>query len=120
MDVEQVEHALHADPGIYQRSLAHWAWRPLLISEPPTTKETPPMSDHPATGVPRTPGELHTAMFGNQQPPTTADAFTSDERGARDLLAQIQEANSNRAGGWVTTDLAGNPVNDDHTWKDVR
>lgn len=36
MDVEELEDALAADPGIYQRSLAYWAWRPLLI----------PVTDH--------------------------------------------------------------------------
>lgn len=65
-------------------------------------------------------GEPLAAVLGNSQPPTAADLFEPDQTGARDLLAQVQEANSSRAGGWVTTNLAGQPINDDHTWKDVR
>lgn len=35
MCVEELEDAVAADAGIYQRSLAYWAWRPLLIPVEP-------------------------------------------------------------------------------------
>lgn len=34
MDVEELENALADDPGLYQRSLTYWAWRPLLTTTP--------------------------------------------------------------------------------------
>lgn len=45
-------------------------------------------------------------------------AERSDNRAGRDLREQIQHARAGR-GRWLQTDLAGNPIDDDHTWQEI-
>lgn len=65
-------------------------------------------------------GDKLANVLGPPTEPTPDSLFAGNGAEQRSLLSDIRGAQNERGRGWVCTDLAGKPVNDDHTWHEVR